>query len=243
MTGTYQWDADYGGDTGDVSAIDDNDLKGQEIVTLPTPTLKGTPSQNDVTLGTSALTLNDTAVLSGGANPTGTITFTLYYNGGTTAVDTESATANGDGSYTTPTGYTLPTSAPVVGTYQWNVSYGGDSNNGSTSDNNDTAQQVQVSAANPTLTATPSQSQVTLGSSPVTLADTAVLAGGYNPTGTITFTLDLNGGAANSLWHFSAISLKTREFRRFKARKTLWQTAAPDKTRGKKVPQTGSCTP
>jgi hypothetical protein len=50
-------------------------------------------------------------------------------------------------------------------------------------------------------------------------------------------------GAANSLWRFFAISLKNREFEPFEARKTLWQTTAPGKTRGKKVPQTGSCTP
>ena len=43
-------------------------------------------------------------------------------------VDSETVNANGDGTYTTLTGYTLPTPART-GTYQWVVSYSGDGNN------------------------------------------------------------------------------------------------------------------
>ena len=71
------------------------------------------------------MTLKDTATLSGGYNPTGTITFTLYNPNGT-LVDTVTVTVSGDGSYTTPTGYTLPTTGTVTGTYQWDASYSGD---------------------------------------------------------------------------------------------------------------------
>ena len=66
--------------------------------------------------------LKDSAVLSGGYFPTGTITFTLVAPGGAT-VDTETVTVNGNGTYTTPTGYTLPTTGTVTGTYQWNATY------------------------------------------------------------------------------------------------------------------------
>ena len=59
-----------------------------------------------MTLCTTSVTLKDTAVLSGGHSPTGTITFTLY--DGSKLVDTETATVNGNGSYTTPTGYACP---------------------------------------------------------------------------------------------------------------------------------------
>ena len=55
-------------------------------------------------LGTAAH-LTDTATLSGGVNPTGTITFTLYQ--GSTKLDTETVPVRGNGSYTTPTGYSL----------------------------------------------------------------------------------------------------------------------------------------
>ena len=140
-----------------------------------------------MTLGTSSVTLNDTAVLSGGYHETGTITFTLYL--GSTLVDTETVAVSGNGSYTTPTGYTLPTTGTVTGTYQWDSSYSGDTNNNSASENNDTAEQVTVSPASPAIATTPSVTSVTLGTSSVTLNDTAVLSGGYHETGTITFTL------------------------------------------------------
>ena len=61
--------------------------------------------------------LTDSATLAEGINPTGTITFTLYAPNGTTVVDTETDTVNGNGTYTTPTGF-IPA---AVGTYQWVV--------------------------------------------------------------------------------------------------------------------------
>ena len=117
------------------------------------PTITTTPSMTTVTLGTSSVTLNDTAVLSGGYNETGTITFTLYL--GSTLVDTETVSVSGNGSYTTPTGYTLPTTGTVTGTYQWDASYSGDTNNSSASENNAAAEQVTVSPASPTITHDP----------------------------------------------------------------------------------------
>jgi HYDIN/CFA65/VesB-like, Ig-like domain len=71
--------------------------------------------------------LMDTATLSGGSSPTGTITFTLspFSCIGAPPVDTETVTVNGSGTYTTPVGYT-PTQAH---TYYWTASYSGDTNN------------------------------------------------------------------------------------------------------------------
>ena len=82
------------------------------------------------------------------ANPTGSLTFTLMSPGGGT-LDTETVQVSGNGVYTTPTGYTLPAAAAVTGTYQWDVSYSGDANNNSASDNNDPTEQVAVSPAQP----------------------------------------------------------------------------------------------
>ena len=59
-------------------------------------------------------------------------------------MDTETATVSGNGTYTTPTGFTLPTSGTVTGTYQWNATYSGDDNNNSVSENNDESEQVTV---------------------------------------------------------------------------------------------------
>jgi hypothetical protein len=124
--------------------------------------LTTTPSPTSTTFGTAA-TLKDTASLSGGYFSTGTITFTLY-NGEGTLVDTEYATVSGNGTYTTPNGYTLPTTGTVAGTYQWDVSYSGDPNNSGVSDNGAANEQVTVNAATTTLSYT-GANQVAIGSS------------------------------------------------------------------------------
>ena len=92
-------------------------------------------------------------------------------------MDTETAAVNGNGSYSTPTGYTLPTTGTVTGTYQWDASFTGDTNNNAASENSATAEQVTVTPASPAITTTPSTTAVTLGTSSVTLNDTAVLSG------------------------------------------------------------------
>src|SRR5262249_20121347 len=43
-------------------------------------------------------------------------------------VDTETVTVNGNGTYATPVGFTVPTGASA-GTYSWHVTYSGNSNN------------------------------------------------------------------------------------------------------------------
>ena len=72
--------------------------------------------------------MTDSATLWGGSK-TGTITFDLYAPGGVVPIHTEIVTASGNGTYTTPVGYTLPTTGTVTGTYQWVVTYSGDGNN------------------------------------------------------------------------------------------------------------------
>ena len=97
---------------------------GNGVVTITyispaTPAITTTPSATSITLGPTPPTLKDTALLSGGNSPTGTITFTLYSPGGT-LVNTETVSVSGNGSYTTTPGYTLPTTgtspAPTSGT-------------------------------------------------------------------------------------------------------------------------------
>ncbi len=101
-------------------------------------------------------------------------------------MDTESVAVNGNGTYATPTGFRLPTTGTVTGTYQWHASYSGDGSNNPVSENNAANEQVIVSAASPTISTTANPTTVNLGG---TLQDTASLAGGYRPTGTITFRL------------------------------------------------------
>jgi len=130
--------------------------------------------------------LQDTAFLTGGFTPTGTITFTLTSPTGT-VVETETVPVSGNGTYTTPTSV-VPTQ---TGTYYWVVSYSGDSfNNSAASGALD--EPVVVSPASPTITTTAVPATEVVGTA--ALKDMATLSGGFTPTGTITFTLTSPGG-------------------------------------------------
>src|SRR5262249_37107919 len=83
-----------------------------------------TTASGNVTLGTMAPALSDSAVLSGFSNPTGSITFVLTGPGGFAYTQTD--VVNGNGTYTA--GDTLPTSGVVAGTYTWSAHYSGDAN-------------------------------------------------------------------------------------------------------------------
>lgn len=95
----------------------------------PSPTIAlSTSASAPVTLGGA---VRDTATLSGGSSPTGTIAFSLY-----SASDPNCSKAlrqvrvrvSGSGSYTSP-----PVTPATPGSYQWVASYSGDANNKSLS--------------------------------------------------------------------------------------------------------------
>ena len=134
--------------------------------------------------------LTDSATLAGGYNPSGTLTVTLNSPTGV-AVDTETVPVMGNGVYTLPTGYVPSGTGILTGTYHWVVTYSGDGNNNGAA-NTPGGEPEAVKPASPTLTTTAGPT-VTLGSR-VPLSAMATLAGGYNPTGTITFTLTEPGG-------------------------------------------------
>ena len=186
VAGTYTWTAHYVGDANNNAAIDQGGSAEQVIVAQTSPTLLTTASPA-ITLGATAPTLSDSAVLSGGLNPTGTLVFTLTGPGGFSFTD--DVTVNGNNTYTAST--LLPTTGRVAGTYTWSATYGGDVNNNAAIDQGGPTEQTVVSAANPALVTTASPN-VTLPTGPpgtVTLTDSAVLSGGYFPGGSIVFTL------------------------------------------------------
>ncbi len=197
------WGLNYDGQTNtpagsDFTAISSGGGWGLalEQASQASPTLVTTASPATVALGDSGSpTLTDSAVLSGGSDPTGTITFTLSGPSGKT-VDTESVPVHGNGTYATPSGYTLPESGTVAGTYTWAASYNGDDNNNPANDQGG-AEQTVVSPASPTLVTTATPSAVTVSNSgTVTLTDSATLASGHLSDGlasSITFTLTCNG--------------------------------------------------
>jgi hypothetical protein len=126
--------------------------------------------------------ISDSAALSGGSAPTGTIVFTVFgpNNAACTgaAIGTSTVTVTGDGTY--PSG---PFPVAGAGTYNFVAVYSGDANNASVTS--------ACGAANESVTVTkagPSVSTRAAAGAGASMTDTATLVGGAAPTGTITFT-------------------------------------------------------
>src|SRR5438876_825977 len=134
---------------------------------------------------TAGGTIQDTATLSNGTSPTGTISFSIYGpNDATctgTATSAGSATVSGNGSYSSSA-----VTENVAGTYRWIASYSGDANNnGFTTQCNEAGETRTVNKASPSMT-TSATATATAGG---TIQDTATLSGGTSPTGTISFSI------------------------------------------------------
>ena len=149
------------------------------MVLPATPTINTTPNPTNVSLSNATPPiLTDSAVFAGGNSPTGTLTFKLYAPGGVTVVDTETVSVNGNGTYSTLHGYTLPTAGSVAGTYQWLVSYSGDANNNSvTGSLGSEPVTVQLATPNNSTSTLPGSITLTSGTPPE-LTDSATLTGG-----------------------------------------------------------------
>ncbi len=178
VAGTYYWTAVYNGDNNNATATSPCGAADESVtITRAAPTLKTTASAGTF-LGGAVF---DTATLTGGFNPTGSVTFRLYSNP-TCSTQVFTSTTNLAGGSATSGSYT-PT---VAGTYYWTAVYNGNVNNlPATSPCGAANESVAVKKAIPTLSTTASAS-TTIGT-PV--SDTATLSGGFNPTGTITFRL------------------------------------------------------
>jgi len=177
--GTYRWRVSYSGDANNNPA--GPTACGAETVDVN----QATPSITTTASGTVPVggSISDSATLSGGFQPGGTITFKLYGPGDTTcqtAIATSTATVNGNGSYSSAT---FSTSA--VGTYNWTASYGGDADNAAAGPTACGDEPVTVTKASPSITTTASASVPAGGK----ISDSATLSGGFKPTGTITFKL------------------------------------------------------
>lgn len=205
--GTYRWVVHYSGDdfnepAGPTKCGDDTETV---VVSKASPALSSTTSGPTqlrriavgpprrhrfrtarVHLVRAAQPIIDTATLSGGIAPTGTITFRLYGpNNSTCSGDplfTSSATVNGNGAYNS-----APFTPTHAGTYRWTVEYSGDSlNHGAgPTDCGVPSETFVVNPASPTLVTVASPG-VEVGHE---ISDSATLSGGANPTGTITFRL------------------------------------------------------
>jgi N-acetylneuraminic acid mutarotase len=120
------------------------------VVALPTPTFT-TQASAGVNSGGS---ISDTATLSGGSAPSGTITFNLYgpndSSCGSAPVFTATVPISGAGSYSSGS-FVVTT----PGTYRWVAIYSGDANNGEVATACSDANESVVVTPSPTPTASP----------------------------------------------------------------------------------------
>lgn len=179
--GTYTFHASYSGDADNNSAVDHGRNESVTIIN-ECPSLSTHASATDGGV-VGVAQLSDSAKISGGDNPKGTIIFTVTQPDGTTIAVGSPVTVNGDGSYTAPTSVV----ATEVGTYTFHAVYSGDASNNSAQDDGQ-CESVTTIQACPTINTNASEtSGGVVGVAQ--LSDTATVAGGDNPTGTVTFTL------------------------------------------------------
>jgi hypothetical protein len=176
--GAYRWTVEYSGDANNGAATSGCNAANEISTVSPAaPTLNST-----ATNGTAGGTIKDTATLASGFNPTGTLTFNAYGPSNPTcagaAAFTKAVTVAGNGGYDSTD---LP--GPLAGSYNWTISYSGDANNNAVNSGCNAANETStVAKVTPTLSST-----ATNGTAGGTIKDTATLASGFNPTGTLTF--------------------------------------------------------
>jgi hypothetical protein len=180
--GSFRWIASYSGDANnDAVSGDCNSFRESVSVSTASPALS-TSASAGVTLSGS---VHDSATLSGGFSPGGTIRFRLYGPNDASCsrapVFTGTKSVSGNGTYDS-----AAFTPAAVGTYRWIAAYLGDANNDPVGGVcNDANEEVTISRATPTVT-TEASGSVNAGGQ---VTDTATLAGGISPGGSITFRL------------------------------------------------------
>ncbi|MEY2494848.1 MAG: large repetitive protein [Verrucomicrobiota bacterium] len=193
VSGTYRWIASYSGDSSNNAVTGAcNDANESVIVSKANPAISGTVSPATGNLSTP---FTDTATLSGGTSPTGTITFTVHgpnIDNCATPIFTSTRTVAGNANYTsdafTPT---LP------GMYKFLAVYNGDTNNNSVATTCGAPSQTFVvngpsPSPTPTPTATPAQALNISTRMRTELGDKAMI-GGFIITGNASKSLVLRG--------------------------------------------------
>jgi hypothetical protein len=183
--GTFEWVAIYTGDSSNPPRSGNcGDANESVTVTRALPSVLAKAGEGGPVGGTVAAT----ATVSGGHAPTGSITFELFGPDDPSCsrppVATEAVALKGRRASSGPL------TPPVAGLYRWRASYSGDSVNFPVRGECGGAEgSVSVSRATPSLGGS-ATATAALGDS---IADSVTLAGGYRPTGTITFRLAAPG--------------------------------------------------
>ncbi|MGD0195713.1 MAG: hypothetical protein ABSC35_12720 [Candidatus Dormibacteria bacterium] len=185
QTGRFQWVAHYSGDANNTDAWS---TCGNEPVKIDqaSPTIVTVASSG----GPVGTQIHDTAQVSGGDNPTGTVTFNLYSpsnptcsanENGNGAVQSVTVTLGSDGSASSAIS---PYTTSAVGTYNWIAVYSGDANNnGASTSCKDESVNSGVDPSAITTTASAG------GNTGTVIHDTATVTGSSSLTGTVTFSL------------------------------------------------------
>jgi hypothetical protein len=184
--GTYTWGVSYIGDGNNNPYSACGGAYETVTIGMADPTLPTTPSGG----GLLGSVLNDSATVTGGYIPTGSITFNLYGPNNTTcagsAIYTQTVGLSGTSAATSPGFHTV-----AVGTYEWTASYSGDTNNNPAySGCGAEAVVITVPPTIPTITTALSESSGKVGD---WVFDTATLYGvTANAGGTVTYTVYTN---------------------------------------------------
>ena len=125
--GTYEIFDTFDGNTNYDAVPTKTDSGKAVVIATTTPTILATGGP-PVVVGTGA-PLSASATLAAGVNETGTVTFSLY-GPSNVKVYVDVVNVSGNGTYNTSMGVSSGSLVPnVAGTYQWVVTYSGDSNN------------------------------------------------------------------------------------------------------------------
>ncbi|MEY2481541.1 MAG: hypothetical protein QOK24_69, partial [Verrucomicrobiota bacterium] len=191
--GTYRWIASYSGDTNNNAVAGTcNDANESVVVNKGNPAISGTAAPATGNIGTS---FTDTATLSGGSSPTGTITFTVHgpnTDNCATAIFTSTRTVAGNANYTSDA-----FTATQPGTYKFLATYSGDGNNNSIATVCGVASQTFTvngppPSPTPTPTATPAQA-LNISTRMRTEQGDKAMIGGFIITGNASKSLVLRG--------------------------------------------------
>jgi hypothetical protein len=185
-TGTDYWVATYNGDANNNSVSSGNAAEPVTI-TPASPSISTTQQPAAATVGSSAA---DQATVSGGYDPTGTVTFNLYTNATASGTPLFTDTETLSGGTATSASHTTT----AAGTCYWVATYNGDANNNGVSSGS-AAEPVIVSPASPSINTSQQPAAATVGGS---VADQATVSGGDSPTGTVTFNLYNNPNATGT---------------------------------------------
>jgi hypothetical protein len=185
--GTFFWQAFYGGDSLNDPVTGTCD---QMVVNQTSPSLSTSLNASSITVGNTDF---DTANLSGftPGGGGGTVTYTVYTDSGCSAGAEDAGTVNVDNSSgNVPNSNTLTFNS--AGTFFWQASYSGDTNNNAAT-SACASEQLVVGTSTPTISTSLNDSSITVGGNDF---DTATLGnfttGGTG--GTVTYTVYSNAG-------------------------------------------------